>query len=51
MPRMPAELETVVHLADLDLEVVQAVISDREALDASREHVVMPADAAEAPKL
>ena len=46
----PAELEPVVHLANLELEVVETVIPDRETTDASREHVFVPADATEAPK-
>ena len=33
IPRI--ELESVVHLADLDLDVVETVIADREAIDAS----------------
>jgi hypothetical protein len=43
-------LESVVHLADLELEVVETMIADRETIDASSEHVLVAADAAQAPK-
>jgi len=39
---------TVVHLADLELEVVQTAITDRETIDASREHVFVSVDATKA---
>ena len=29
----PSDLESIVHLADLDIEVVEAMIADREPID------------------
>ena len=45
-----ADLESVVQFSYLDLEVVETVLTNRESIDATYEHVLSPSDTAKCPQ-